>query len=391
MTETTTTPPEGGDKEITTPLQSEASTETPKQEREVNQTKVFDTLMFTEIMDSITIDISDVAGGFNEIFKKDLAKVIQQMSPQEMQKFKWLQVICAEKMQGSKPTDFEWVDIAFQSFLKDQTAEIILVSFMDPYGLCKTNTKKGPFFTYLTNQDHVRFLRLPFTPQGLADFFLQSHEPDMIQAFLGFKKMIQSTMGTIFHTMGHRIPNFDTMSIEERIHALSTVPVEQKTQREQEQELLVLKLTRLQYREELENSSDQAVREKIGKLYQKTEEEHLHFTKEAAQLKQIMQMGKYKVHIDYTQPGQKYILCRDTSENIVFYSKHVERHKHMAQRLWIEKASVYGGGRIEIDDQRKIFRTYDMSWDYRKIPEELEEILENLIASEYPGYKIIIQ
>lgn len=369
-------------------------TTTPEsvEETKILQTKtweVLNTLSYSEIIDSINIDISDVVWWFNDQFKNDLWKILQDLPKNVLEEFRWLQVICAEKMQWWNPTDFKWIDIAMDDFLKDPENKKVIVSFMPKEYLSE---HKAPIFNYLLAKKNIKYLQLPFTPQWIIDFIQEQNriEDEWNDSYTAYKKIITSYMGSIFHTMQNRIQNFDTMEIKDRLLAIYDIlessnfnDIKDKLNR-----LIVLMKIEISY---LKDYSDKDILEKIANTHVKSEQDHKYREKKSEEMMSIIQSWKIKFMIDYTKPWQKYVLLINPDGKLIFASKNLERHKDIVSNIWEEKTSVLWWWRIEINDQEKIFKIYDLSGDFWKIWEEANIAIILLVNSQYPDYKVIIQ
>ena len=126
-------------------------------------------------------------------------------------------------------------------------------------------------------------------------------------------------------------------------------------------------------------------------MLEEQEKRHQQLLKQAVQFMKIIDDWKTKTVIDYTKPWQKYVLLTDKNWNIVFASKHLERHRDIVSHIWAEKNSVIWWWRIAIDDQEKIFKIYGHSWDFWKVPSEFNQIFISIIGKQYPDYKIIVE
>lgn len=351
--------------------------------------EVLNTLSFSEIIDSIIVDISDVAGWFNEIFKNDLWKSIQKRSPEDQEKFRWIQIICAEKTQWSSPTDFKWIDLALESFLENPENKKVIVSFMPKEYLLE---HKQPIFNYLLAKKNIKFLRLPFAPQWFADFLLEQNrnEDEWNESYTEYKKIITNYMSSIFHTMQNKIQNFETMDVKQRLESIyDALKLENLNDiKEKQDRLISLMKIESAY---LKDSSDKEILDQIAKVYVKSEQDHKHWSKKSEEMMSIIQSWKTKFIVDYTIPWQKYVLLINPSWTLIFASKHLEWHKNIVSNIWEEKTSVLGWWRIEINEKEKIFKIYDRSGDFWKIWEEANKALTLLINSQYTDYQVIIK
>lgn len=369
-------------------------TTTPEDGEEIKnlQTKtweVLDTLSSSEIIDSINVDISDVAWWFNVIFQNDLWKILQDLPRNELEQFKWLQIICAEKIQWWKPTDFKWIDLAMEDFIKNSKNKKVIVSFMPKEYLLE---HKSPIFNYLLAKENIKFLRLPFTPQWLVDFFQEQNrnEDESNESYTAYKKIITFYMSSIFHTMQNKIQDFQTMEVKDRLLAIYDILESDNFKDIKEKQDILISLMKIEI-PHLKDFSDKDILEKIAAVYVKSEQDHKYREKKSEEMMTLIQDSKIRFIIDYTKPWQKYVLLINPSGELIFASKNLERHKNIVTNIWEEKTSVLGWGRIDINQEERIIKIYDRSGDFGKIWEEANKAMTLLINSEYSDYEVIIK